>query len=290
MRGGLAARIPLFFGPPLPSVPSMFEALRNKMKGKKAKVPPAAIPDGQRIYAIGDIHGRLDLFEALIDAIEADDARRGRANTTIILLGDLIDRGPDSAGVVRRARKWRKERHVRILGGNHEDMFLRSFDERDVLRHFIRHGGKETLLSYGVTRKDYRGSTLDELQALMNEYVPEKHRRFVEGFEDAVLVGDYLFVHAGIRPGVALDEQTQHDMRWIREPFLGHKKAHGPVVVHGHTISDDPEDLGNRIGLDTGAFRSGRLTAIVLEGTERTYIEARETKKGKIKAGPRDRD
>ncbi|ANU08645.1 metallophosphoesterase family protein [Paraurantiacibacter namhicola] len=266
----------------------MFEALRNRMAGKKSKPPAAAVPAGQRIYAVGDIHGRLDLFEAMIAAIDADDAARKSANTTIVLLGDLIDRGPDSAGVVKRARKLQKARAVRILAGNHEDMFLRSFDERDVLRHFIRHGGKETLLSYGVPKKAYNNSSLEELQKLMNEHVPEKDRVFVEGFEDAVLVGDYLFVHAGIRPGVALDEQTRQDMRWIREPFLGHKKPHGPVVVHGHTISDEPEDRGNRIGLDTGAFRSGRLTAIVLEGTSREYLEARQTKKGKIKAGLRE--
>ena len=245
--------------------------------------PPAALPAGERVYAVGDIHGRRDLFDALIKAIEHDDAKAGKADTTVILLGDLVDRGPDSAGVLRLARKWQKHRKVRILAGNHEEMFLRSFKEKDVLRHFLRHGGKETVLSYGVDKKEFTASSLKEVQELMKKHVPLKHIAFVEGFEDMIEAGDYLFVHAGIDPSRALSEQKAKDLRWIREPFLSHGDPHERVVVHGHTITEAPEDTGNRIGVDTGAYSSGCLTALVLEGTQRRYLSTYADEDGKIR-------
>lgn len=246
------------------------------------EAPLAAIPAGERVYAVGDIHGRRDLLEMLIKAIEHDDARAPKADTTVILLGDLVDRGPDSAGVLRLARKWQNNRTVRILSGNHEEMFLRSFEEKDVLRHFLRHGGKETILSYGVEKKVFNAASLKETQKLLRDAVPDKHVDFVKGFENIIQVGDYLFVHAGIRPDKPIEVQKPKDLRWIREPFLSHTAPHGPVVVHGHTITDAPEDRGNRIGVDTGAYASGRLTALVLEGTGRRYIVAAEQEDGSI--------
>lgn len=234
----------------------------------------AAVPAGQRIYAVGDIHGRLDLFEALIAAIEEDDAAAGPADTTVILLGDLVDRGPDSAGVIARAREWRRRRTVRILAGNHEEMFLKSFEKVETLRHFLRFGGRETVLSYGIDRKTYQTASVEEVQRIMTQAVPAEDRRFMEGFEDMIAIGGYLFVHAGIAPDVPLEKQRRQDLRWIREPFLSHREPFGPVVVHGHTICDAPEELDNRIGVDTGAYVTGRLTALVLEGTERRYLEA----------------
>lgn len=253
----------------------MFRALKQ-LFARGGNAPTAAIPPGQRVYAIGDIHGRRDLFEALVDAIDADDAAATAAETTIVLLGDLVDRGADSAGVVALARAWQRRRRVRILGGNHEEMFLRSFDELEMFRHFLRHGGRDTALSYGIGRAEFLAADLEEAQQLMRDHVPPEDLVFLAGFEDMVTIGDYLFVHAGIDPRVPLDEQRPQDLRWIREPFLSHPDSHGPVVVHGHTISDEPEDCGNRIGIDTGAFMSGRLTALVLEGTSRRYIEAAE--------------
>lgn len=246
----------------------------------------ASIPDGERVYAVGDIHGRLDLFEALIAAIEADDAASARADTTVVLLGDLVDRGPESAGVVARAREWQNQRKVRILAGNHEEMFLNSFDDVEVLRHFLRFGGKETVLSYGLDRKTYNAAEIEEVQALMHQAVPREDREFLASFEDMIAIGDYLFVHAGINPEIPLEEQRRKDLRWIREPFLSHGEPHAAVVVHGHTITDDPVDRGNRIGIDTGAYSSGRLTALVLEGTSRRYLEALD-EEGEILVGPR---
>lgn len=253
----------------------MLRHLRSLLTTRFSAEPDGPrVPAGERIYAVGDIHGRLDLFDALAEAIEADDAARGSARTTVILLGDLVDRGPESAGVVDAARWWQRQRYVRVLMGNHEEMMLRSMESLDTLRHFLRHGGKQTLLSYGVDARVLASADVDELQALMRRCVPAYTIAWLEGLEDQIAVGDYLFVHAGIDPVTPIDQQKASDLRWIREPFLSHDEPFGPVVVHGHTITSMPEARTNRIGIDTGAYASGRLTALALEGASRRYIEA----------------
>ena len=251
---------------------------------KKKKDLPR-IPKGQRVYAVGDVHGRADLFAQLVTAIEEEIlvAAANGVECQVILLGDLVDRGPDSAGVIDLAKRWAKTRNVRVLCGNHEEMFLKSFDDKEMLKHFLRHGGRETLMSYGVDRKIFSKPGVGELHALMQDVVPGKHRKFMAKFEDMIRFGDFVFVHAGIEPGVPLSAQKARTLRWIREPFLSHKKSHGAVVVHGHTITDEVVDTGNRIGVDTGAYATGRLTALVLEGSTRRYLAAEETKAGAIK-------
>ncbi|RZK02360.1 MAG: serine/threonine protein phosphatase [Novosphingobium sp.] len=241
----------------------------------------AAVPAGERVYAIGDVHGRLDLFETLAAAIEADDAARGLAETTVILLGDLIDRGPDSAGVVAATRDWQSRRKVRVICGNHEEKLLESFDDPAVLRGFLLYGGDATIQSYGVAPADLATADLAGTQALMRRAIPSEDLAFIAGFEDFVALGDYLFVHAGIRPGVPIGTQTVEDMRWIREPFLDYADSHGFMVVHGHTITAEPDLRRNRIGIDTGAYKSGRLTALGLEG-ERRWLIATEERDGAI--------
>jgi serine/threonine protein phosphatase 1 len=253
----------------------MFNRLRQLFRPSDAP-PPSMIPNGQRAYAIGDIHGRLDLFNALIAAIEANDAERGVADTTIVLLGDLVDRGPDSAGVLDTARRLQARRNVRIIAGNHEEMFLQSLEDADILRHFLRYGGRETALSYAVDADRYRDATLEEAQVMLRDAVPAEDLAFMAGFEDHVAIGDYLFVHAGIRPGAPIAEQKRSDLRWIREPFLSHAGDHGHTVVHGHTITDAVDVRANRIGIDTGAYQSGRLTALGLEGADQWLVEAIE--------------
>lgn len=234
------------------------------------------IPAGGRVYAVGDIHGRLDLFEELIERIERDDNARGPAETTIVLLGDLIDRGPDSAGVLDLALALCARRNTRVLCGNHEEMLLRSLSSVDVLRHFLRFGGKETVLSYPLSRQRYNTLSMEELQDEMRRLIPPEHVNFILGMEDYVVIGDYAFVHAGIRPGVPLEQQKRADLRWIREQFLDDPRDHGLIVVHGHTITDEVDECANRIGIDTGAYASGRLTAIGLEGNDRWYLAADE--------------
>jgi predicted MPP superfamily phosphohydrolase len=239
----------------------------------RAQPRACSVPAGRRIYAVGDIHGRLDLVERLIGLIDADDARRGGAETELIFLGDLVDRGPESRGVVERLMALKASRPVRFLRGNHEEVFLRALagDVR-ALKFLIRIGGRETLLSYGISAEEYRDLDYDELMALLQEKVPPEHAAFLDSFEDWIEIGDYLFVHAGIRPGVALAEQKASDLCWIRDDFLRHRDSFGKMVVHGHSITEDIDERANRIGIDTGAFASGRLTAIGLEDDERWYL------------------
>lgn len=232
------------------------------------------VPDGRRVYAVGDIHGRLDLLERLLAMIEGDSSRRAEAETLIIFLGDLVDRGPDSRGVVDRLIRFARERGAtRFLMGNHEEVFLRAVEgDLRALRFLLRIGGRATILSYGIGDEDYRRLGFEDLAALLREKVPEEHVRFLSAFERWIEVGDYLFVHAGLRPGVPLEEQTMSDLCWIREDFLRHREGFGKMVVHGHSITDEIDQRTNRIGIDTGAFASGKLTAIGLERDERWFL------------------
>ena len=258
--------------------------MRGPMLGrlfKRAAAPrpldSARVPDGARIYAIGDIHGRNDLLVDLLAKIDADDAARGAADTQIILLGDLVDRGPDSAGVIETALALKAARgdKLRLLAGNHEEIFIEACRTREpkLMRFFLKIGGDATLLSYPITRAEYRELSLDELADRLPTLVPEAHLEFLESFEDQIVIGDYVFVHAGIRPNVPLGEQKVSDMRWIREEFFGHKGAFEKVVIYGHTIYDGVEEQGSRIGIDTGAYATGQLTAIGLEGSDRWYLQ-----------------
>ena len=236
----------------------------------------ARVPDGMRVYAIGDIHGRNDLLHNLLKQIEADDAARGAADTHIIFLGDLMDRGPDSAGVINTAMALRDAgRKVRFLMGNHEEVFVRACRKNDtkVTRFFLRIGGEETVLSYAITRAEYITLDMEQLSERLATLVPEAHLEFVESFEDQIVIGDYAFVHAGIRPGVPLSEQKPSDLRWIREDFVDQRGDLEKVVVYGHTIYDEIEERGSRIGIDTGAYASDKLTALGLEGGERWYLQ-----------------
>ena len=231
------------------------------------------VPEGVRVYAVGDIHGRLDLLDDLLARIDEDDAPRGPARTELIFLGDLVDRGPDSKGVVERLMALSATGHVRFLMGNHEEVFLRAVaGDMRALRFLARIGGRETLFSYGISAEDYRDLDHDDLLALLREKVPAAHIAFLSAFENWIEMGDYLFVHAGLRPGVALEEQKMSDLCWIRDDFLGHRESFGKMVVHGHSITEEVDVRTNRIGIDTGAFATGRLTAIGLEGGERWFL------------------
>jgi len=231
------------------------------------------VPPGERIYAIGDVHGRSDLFCALIAAIDADDAASAPAETTIILLGDLVDRGSDSAGVIAAARAWGQRRKVRYLIGNHEEWFMSSLTDETALRGFLRMGGRETILSYPVDRTRFARADMAAAQDLIRDAVPEDDLAFLQSGENHIEIGDYLFVHAGIRPGVALEDQAVADLRWIRGDFTGSSVQHPWCVVHGHSITDEVDLRPNRIGIDTGAYYSGRLTALRLEGADQAILQ-----------------
>ena len=236
----------------------------------------ARVPDGVRVYAIGDVHGLNDLLLRLLDQIDNDNTARGTAKTQIIFLGDLVDRGDDSAGVIETAMALRATGgNVRFLLGNHEEIFVKACRKRDLktLRFFLKIGGDATLQSYPIPRSEYLTLTLEELAARLPTLIPEAHLTFLESFEDQIIIGDYAFVHAGIRPGVALSEQKRSDLRWIREEFTDHKGDLEKVIVFGHTIYPEVEERGSRIGIDTGAYASNVLTAIGLESRERWYLQ-----------------
>ena len=254
---------------------TMFQPLKKLFQAKSARKLPST-PDGMRYYVVGDIHGCDAQFAALVDAIEADDAAAPSADTVIVLLGDLIDRGPDSAGVIARARALQARRKVLILAGNHEEMFLDSFEDPEVLKHFVKYGGRETILSYGLPRDEYNSLSIEDLFERLQEIVPQADRDFIAAFEEKVVAGDYAFVHAGVDPSRSIDDQSRRDMLWIRQRFLRYEGPYSHVIVHGHTIFDRIEDCGMRIGIDTGAYESGRLTALVLDGQTRRTIAAVE--------------
>lgn len=232
---------------------------------RRAQSSYGSVPDGVRAYAIGDVHGRLDLLDELLARIAAD---AGDTPYQLILLGDLVDRGPDSAGVVDRVRELVDGPiPTRVLIGNHEEILLATLDgDKDMVRLFCRAGGRETAFSYGLTQLEYDGLDFEGLAERMADAVPAEHRRFLGGLEDRIVLGDYAFVHAGIRPGVPLAEQAAADLRWIRTSFLKHPEPFEKIVVHGHTITEAVEFRPNRIGIDTGAYASGKLTALGLEG------------------------
>jgi serine/threonine protein phosphatase 1 len=252
---------------------SMFAKLFKSRRPAAAPLPE--VPAGKRIYAVGDIHGRLDLLERLIGMIDDDDAARGSADTTLLFLGDLVDRGPDSAGVVARLLELSRSRpSTRFLMGNHEEVFLLAASgDVPALKFFCRIGGRETILSYGIGEAEYNAMDFEELDAELRARVPDIHLDFMSGFENSIAIGDYLFVHAGLRPGVPLAEQKTKDLRWIRDPFLTHADPFEGFVVHGHTITDEVDERTNRIGIDTGAYFSGTLTALGLEGSERWLLQ-----------------
>src|SRR4051812_44137267 len=234
-------------------------------------------PRGQRAYVVGDIHGRLDLLDQLLAKIDEDLKARPVRKTLLVFVGDLIDRGPHSAQVIERLRTYRRAgvRPIYLLG-NHEEVLLRILGgDRGLIPSWLRFGGVQCLESYGVNGKELARTKDQDAVATIQRAVPQKHVQFLESFIDTCRFGDYLFVHAGIRPGVELEQQSQTDLRWIREPFLYDETDHGFVVIHGHTISSGVDERANRIGIDTGAYRTGVLTALVIEGAERRLIDTR---------------
>ena len=244
-------------------------------KFARGRAATFAVPAGERAYAIGDIHGRCDLLDELLARIDEDDARRGPARTHLILLGDLIDRGPDSAGVVRTiAQLMAASDRVRLIKGNHEEVLVKAaHGSARAARGLLEIGGYQTLASYGISREEADHGTLQDLIDLIRERVPAEQIALLDSGEDMVLLGDYLFVHAGIRPGKPLDQQKGSELRWTREPFLSARRRDPWMIVHGHTPADDVDYGQQRIGIDTAAFATGVLTAIGLEGEERWFLQ-----------------
>ena len=233
------------------------------------------------VYAIGDVHGRRDLFDTLLGIIQrdAEALSSGEAPPTVVLLGDLVDRGPESYACVERAIALQSEGwcDVVALKGNHEEALLLFLDDIDIGPQWMQHGGGPTLQSYGLNlassglAKGWSG-----IQTAFRAALPPEHHAFLSALRLSHVQGDYVFVHAGVRPGVRLEDQSEQDLLWIREPFLNASEPYpGKVVVHGHTPTVAPELKRARIGVDTGAYASGILTAVRLRSFERTILQAR---------------
>jgi len=251
----------------------VFNRIFGGLVSSKARRQPSGAANA-RAYVVGDVHGCLEELNQLLAMVETDLSRHPVEKAFLVFVGDLIDRGPDSAGVIERLRTYRHPRvRTVFLAGNHEEYFLRVLaGEEGVLDAWLRYGGRECAQSYGVDTERLYLMPEGEAAAYLRQRVSQAHRDFLESMGDTFRFGDYLIVHAGIRPGVPLDEQSRSDLRWIREPFLHDKGEHGFVVIHGHTIVDEVEERPNRIGIDTGAYRTGVLTALVLEDAERRVL------------------
>ncbi len=239
--------------------------------------PPARLPPGRRLYVIGDIHGTLDLLDDILIRIENDlVARPPKGTIGVIGLGDYVDRGPSSAGVLARLAEFEPDGFdVIFLKGNHELMLLQFLDDPVAAwPGWSNCGGEQTLRSYGVEPPDFRADAkaLRAASARLAKALPDEVALWLRTLGLSHREGDYLFVHAGIRPGVELDDQRENDLLWIRDIFLNHDKSFGPMVVHGHTPASEPVVKFNRIGIDTMAFSSQILTCLVLEGEERLVM------------------
>ena len=232
-----------------------------------------SVPAGIRIYAIGDVHGRADLLAQLFSRIDADLAAHPIARPIQVLLGDYVDRGPNSREVIEQLILRSSIHEMICLKGNHETFIPRFLSDPLIFHEWRRLGGLETVVSYGVEPK-VRARKIDhaDLHATFNRMFPDQHRQFLAKMKSHFICGDYFFVHAGVRPKVSLNEQNEDDLLWIREDFLSYKRTFSKIIIHGHTPVVEPEILPNRINIDTGAYATGRLSCLMLEAEELLFV------------------
>jgi serine/threonine protein phosphatase 1 len=241
-------------------------------KARRSSAAPN-LPGGLRIYAVGDIHGRADLLKTLFGRIDADLAAHPAAQSQQVFLGDYVDRGPDSAAVLDMLIERAQAHEVICLKGNHEILLAEFLEDPSVLTAWAQYGALPTLASYGLspafhaTPKEQR-----ELSASLRKAMPENHALFLSRLKPSFTAGDYFFVHAGVRPGIPLGRQQEDDLFWIRDDFLICEEPFEKIIVHGHTPVREPEVRPNRINIDTGAYATGRLTCLRLEGGKIEFL------------------
>ena len=237
----------------------------------------ARVPDGVRLYAVGDLHGRCDLLREMHRLIREDAAGSPPGfRRMVVYLGDYVDRGLHSREVIDLLLNEPLEGFdAQHLRGNHDELFLTFLDNPACGDAWFRFGGDATVYSYGVRVPEgvAPGQRMAHIQQSLNEAIPARHRRFLDGLKLTWVIGDYLFVHAGVNPGKPLDRQRPEDVMWIRDEFLDSETRLGKVVVHGHSIAPRPDVRANRIGIDTGAYHSNVLTCLVLEGNGRRFLQ-----------------
>ena len=233
-----------------------------------------SLPAELRIYAIGDIHGRLDLLNELLARISSDIALRPTARPLYVFLGDYIDRGSASRETIDRLIEHGKTHESVFLKGNHELIAIKCLSDRGLFDQWLRLGGLETLVSYGVPAETLaNGKQIAELQSAFHGALPQAHFRFFRDLKNSFECGDFFFAHAGVKPNVELSRQKENDLLWIRGEFLTSKDDFGKIIVHGHTPTREIEVGPNRINIDTGAFATGCLSCLVLEGQELSVID-----------------
>jgi serine/threonine protein phosphatase 1 len=249
------------------------EVVRSIFSWAKTSEKPAtrsSVPPGHYVVAVGDVHGRLDLLEMLWQQIDAASRLSSARHRTLIFLGDYVDRGLHSAHVIDRFLEGFPGFEAVFLKGNHDETLLRFLEDPTIGDVWSNFGGLETLRSYGVIHTPDRSwaDTRSEFAAA----IPRAHVDFFKNLKLHVTVGDYIFVHAGLKPRVRLEEQREFDLLWIRDEFLGSDANFGRIVVHGHTPTETPDIRPNRIGIDTGAYMTNKLTALILEDKSRQFL------------------
>jgi len=252
----------------------MLQNLSEFVRGKKSDDTHPHVPEGTRIYVVGDIHGEIDLLEEMHEKMLADANAQPAAQILQIFLGDYIDRGPDAKGVVdwlisSPPTGWRRI----CLKGNHETMVHDFLEDSQTLKRWQQLGASPTLRSYDVRLSDSQEKvSADALQTEFAQKLSHEHRKFYSNLPLFFEIGSYFFVHAGIRPDCDLQEQEERDLLWIRDEFLHSKLNFGKIIVHGHTPVNKPKIRPNRINIDTGAYMSGKLTCLVLENDEQRFL------------------
>lgn len=231
------------------------------------------LPEGIRIYAFGDIHGRSDLLKEMFTVIDADIARNPISRPIEVFLGDYIDRGPDSAHTLDLLIERSHHRETVFLKGNHEAYFLEVLRDPSKIEDWRQFGGLQTLMSYGIqpTLNPDAAEQADLIGAL-TEVITGDHLSFLKGLKPSFVCGDFFFVHAGVRPGIPLKEQQETDLLWIRNEFLDSDENFGKFIVHGHTPVREPDIRPNRINIDTGAYATGKLTLLTIQGSSMQTI------------------
>jgi serine/threonine protein phosphatase 1 len=248
----------------------------RRILSSAAKPQRPRVPNGTRIYAIGDVHGRLDLLGEIFSRIDADLKADPAPRALQILLGDYVDRGPSSRKVIDLLISRSRAHETHCLKGNHEALLLRFLEEPETFTAWEKVGGVETLDSYGLSpllKESPRNPS--ELASYFDLALPKSHRQFLAQLKPSFVCGDFFFAHAGVRPGIPLENQSERDLLWIRREFLTHQREFGKIVVHGHTPVVKPEIRTNRINIDTGAFATGCLTCLKLDSNKMSFIHCR---------------
>ena len=257
---------------------AMISTLFKKKRPRVVAPERPETPQGTAVWAVGDIHGRLDLLQPLVEAIMADAAASVAERKVVIFLGDYVDRGPDSRGVIRYLADLPADRGVewRFLKGNHEEAMLDFLDDPSAGARWCEYGGDAALRSYGLRPPElkHKVEAWARISADLDHKLTPGERAFLENLELSLSIGDYFFAHAGARPGEPLERQTERDLMWIRNSFLDSEVEFEKVVVHGHTPTREVHVDHRRIGVDTKAYESGVLSAVRLERTTRVLLQS----------------